>query len=201
MRTIIGLTGFAGAGKDTAADILVREQGFTKISFASALKDMVACVFRWDRDLLEGSTSASREWREQIDPWWSNRLDMPALTPRYVLQWMGTEVMRNHFHDEIWIASIERLLETHTAERIVITDARFPNEFNVIRSKNGKLGQIVRDSATPDWYHDFFITSKIPDNVHKSETAWLLEQKDFFISNNGEIDDLSNSIKVITDRL
>ena len=83
---IIGICGLIGSGKGTVADILQDDFGFTKISFADSLKDAVAAVFSWDRQLLEGATDESRHWREQIDPWWADRLKMPELTPRLILQ-------------------------------------------------------------------------------------------------------------------
>ena len=98
---IIGFVGFIGSGKDTAADYLVNFHGFRRDSFANTLKDAVAAVFGWDRTLLEGRTSESREWRDQIDFWWSNRLGK-QVTPRWVLQYWGTEVLRNHFHDDFF---------------------------------------------------------------------------------------------------
>lgn len=124
---IIGITGFIGSGKDTAADYLCTFHGFKRVSFAGTLKDAVAAVFGWDRDLLEGSTKMSREWREQVDEWWANRLDIPHLTPRWVLQQWGTEVCRNGFHNDIWVASVENKLRM-TQDNIVITDCRFANE-------------------------------------------------------------------------
>ena len=50
-------------GKGTVADILVENR--TKLSFADKLKDGVASVFGWDRDMLEGDTDRSRIWREK----------------------------------------------------------------------------------------------------------------------------------------
>ena len=94
---IIGVCGFIGSGKDTIADYLVNFHEFRRESFASTLKDAVAAVFGWDRTLLEGRTKEAREWREQVDPWWAARLDMPTLTPRWVLQYWGTEVCRKAF--------------------------------------------------------------------------------------------------------
>ena len=119
---IIGITGLISSGKDTIADYLTTYQGFKRISFAASLKDAVAAVFDWDRESLEGTTKASRVWREQKDEWWSNRLKMD-ITPRWVLQYWGTDVCRNHFHNDIWVASVEHRL-LNSKEDIVITDCR-----------------------------------------------------------------------------
>ena len=59
---IIGVTGFIGSGKDTIANYLVAKHGFVRDSFAGTLKDAVAQVFGWDRELLEGLTPEAREW-------------------------------------------------------------------------------------------------------------------------------------------
>ena len=107
---IIGITGLISSGKDTAADYLIRFHGFKKLSYAGPLKDCVSAIFGWDREMLEGTTQSSREWREEVDEWWAKRLDMPHLTPRWVLQYWGTEVGRRSFHNDIWVSSIENQL-------------------------------------------------------------------------------------------
>lgn len=107
---IIGFVGLIGSGKDTCADILVSEGGFKRVSFATTLKDAVSAVFGWDREALEGNTEESRAWREEVDEWWAEKLGMPKLTPRWVLQYWGTDVLRKGFHDDIWIASLESKL-------------------------------------------------------------------------------------------
>ena len=60
---IIGICGFIGSGKDTIADYLVNFHEFKRESFASSLKDAVSAVFGWNREMLEGRTKQSREWR------------------------------------------------------------------------------------------------------------------------------------------
>ena len=77
---IIGVCGFIGSGKDTIADYLTNYHGFRRESFANSLKDCVAQVFGWDRTMLEGRTTQAREWREQVDKWWADRLKIPHLT-------------------------------------------------------------------------------------------------------------------------
>ncbi len=147
---IIGICGFIGSGKDTIADYLVNFHEFRRESFASTLKDAVSAVFGWDRTLLEGRTKEAREWREQVDPWWAERLDMLRLTPRWVLQYWGTEVCRKAFHDDIWIASLENKLR-NSKDNVVISDCRFPNEITSIKNAGGKIIWVQR-GALPEWY-------------------------------------------------
>ena len=102
---IIGICGLIGSGKGTVADILEEHHSFDKVSFADTLKNAAATIFRWDRAMLEGDTKDSREKREQVDEWWAERLDILDFSPRYLLQYLGTEVMRNNLHPDIWVIS------------------------------------------------------------------------------------------------
>lgn len=204
---IVGFVGFIGSGKDTAADYLVNFHGFRRDSFANTLKDAVSHVFGWDRTLLEGRTKEAREWREQVDPWWANRLNMPNLTPRWVLQFWGTDVLRNHFHDDIWIASLENKMRK-TKDNIVISDVRFPNEIKAIHNAGGTVIRIQR-GPDPEWYQDAVNMNAGPQNmswlisktkieqlgIHASETSWVGGEIDGVISNDGSIDELFESIR------
>jgi len=207
---IIGITGLIGSGKDTAANYLTTHHKFRKESFAGSLKDAVAAVFGWDRELLEGSTKHSREWREQVDPWWAERLNMPKLTPRWVLQYWGTEVCRNSFHDDIWIASVENKLRT-SKDDIVITDCRFVNEVLAIKKTGGITIRIVRGDQ-PAWYDAAVAFNRGPNSnpewslsklkleklkVHASEYSSVGLDYDYQIDNNGTIDDLHKQIQSI----
>lgn len=194
---IIGICGFIGSGKDTVADYLVNFHEFRRESFASTLKDAVAAVFGWDRTLLEGRTAQAREWREQVDPWWAQRLNMPTLTPRWVLQYWGTEVCRRAFHDDIWIASLENKLRT-SQDHVVISDCRFPNEIASIRNAGGTIVWVQR-GPMPEWYdtaaaanqgHNWAIQNLKMMKIHASETAWVGTEFDVEISNNASIDAL-----------
>jgi hypothetical protein len=199
---IIGICGFIGSGKDTVADYLVNFHEFRRESFASTLKDAVSAVFGWDRTMLEGRTKEAREWREQIDPWWAERLDMPALTPRWVLQYWGTEVCRKGFHDDIWIASLENKLR-NSKDHVVISDCRFPNEIASIRNAGGKIIWIKRGEL-PAWYDLALQHNQGSEEaniqlaklkVHASETAWVGTDFDHVLENNSTIDDLYKQIK------
>jgi hypothetical protein len=204
---IIGFVGFIGSGKDTAADYLVNFHGFRRDSFANTLKDAVSAVFGWDRTLLEGRTKEAREWREQVDFWWSNRLGR-QITPRWILQYWGTEVCRQGFHDDIWIASLENKMRK-TKDNIVISDVRFPNEIKAIHSAGGIVVRVKR-GPDPEWY-DLAIQANRGINVaiqelkmkkiHASETAWVGRDIDIEVDNNGSIEDLFEQIKnLVEDR-
>lgn len=204
---IIGVCGFIGSGKDTVADYLTNFHEFRRESFANTLKDAVAQVFGWDRTLLEGRTKQAREWRERVDPWWAERLKMPNLTPRLMLQRWGTEVCRKGFHDDIWIASLENKLRNST-DSIVISDCRFPNEIKSIKKAGGIVIRVTRGQE-PEWYQDALNFNAGPRTIgwslgeerlkklgiHASETAWVGTKFDAILDNNGTIDDLFYQIK------
>lgn len=195
VKMIIGICGLIGAGKDTIADYLVNIHEFRRDSFAATLKDAVSAIFGWDRDMLEGRSRSSREWREQPDKWWSERLGR-EITPRYILQHWGTEVCRQGFHDDIWIASLENKLRS-TTDDVVISDCRFPNEILAIRRAGGTVIRVIR-GTDPEWFHcAHHQPSKMPElypGVHASEYSWANTKFDHVIENNGTLDELYNSI-------
>jgi hypothetical protein len=194
---IIGICGWIGSGKDTIADYLTNFHGFRRESFASSLKDAVSAVFGWDRTLLEGRTKEAREWREKVDSWWAARLNIPNLTPRWVLQYWGTEVCRTGFHTDIWIASLENKLR-NAKDHIVISDCRFPNEVESIKNAGGQVIW-VRRGTLPEWY-DLALTNKdsmplVYPDIHASEWAWVGTKFGYVLDNNGSIQDLYNQIE------
>ncbi len=213
-KIIVGVCGFQGSGKDTVADYLVNVHGFRRISFAGTLKDAVSAIFGWDRELLEGRTTESRDWREKVDKWWANKLYMPHLTPRWVLQYWGTEVARKAFHDNIWIHSVEYKLAT-ISDNVVISDVRFPNEIKSIKDAGGMVIRTHR-GPDPEWYHAAEIVNKGPtknlswasnksflDNykIHVSETSWIGTNFDAILDNDGTIDDLYSQINQLLNPL
>ena len=180
---IIGLVGYIGAGKGTVRDILVRNHGYHGFAFADALKDSVATIFTWPRGLLEGDSNASRAFRERVDVWWSNKLGY-EVTPRLILQKMGTEACRHGIADNIWIAALEKRIAGY--EDVVISDCRFPNEIDFIRSAGGIIVRVKRgDDPTPEEL----------SKLHISETAWNSYEPDYVIHNEGSLDDLKDHVK------
>lgn len=199
---LVAIVGSIGSGKDTLSDYLTTVHGFKRESFASSLKDVLSIIFGWDRSMLEGRTPQSRAWREEVDEWWANRLNIPHLTPRWVLQNFATEVCRESFHDDIWIASLEKKLLENTND-LVITDCRFPNEIAAIQNAGGKIIRINRGQE-PEWASyvsdalkgDLTSINILTDNykIHQSEWIWYNANFDLVIENNGTIDELYTKI-------
>lgn len=194
-RQIIGIIGAIGSGKDTIADYLIAEHGFKKLSFARRVKDAAAAVFGWDRVLLEGASPQSREWREQVDPFWD-------LSPRQALQKIGTEMFRQHVRDDIWIKGVEKDLATEPSQNFVITDCRFQNEIDAIKAAGGRLIYVSR-GLQPNWVPRAITGSEADRQWFADQgihvTVWstyaLALQADAIIKNDGTLEDLYTAVR------
>jgi hypothetical protein len=187
---IIACCGFAGSGKDQVAKRLISQHNFIKISFATVLKDVLSVLFSWNRDMIEGNTKESRDWRETVDEWWSEKLNIPNFTPRWAMQNIGTELFRNHFNSNIWIFALEKKLEGLKDKNIVITDCRFENEYNFLKNIKVVFFYIER-CKPPSWFYD----KKFPSDLHVSEYEWInYIDNATKITNYGTIDELNKKI-------
>ena len=100
---------------------------------------------------------------------------------------MGTEVMRNNLHPDIWVLSLERKIIECGPGDYVVPDVRFPNEIRMIKRNGGKVWHVQRGEL-PDWF------GQNPSHIHASETSWNNEIFDATIYNNGTIDDLKLTV-------
>lgn len=135
VRPVVAFTGPLTCGKTTAAKVLERE-GFTRIRFAGPLKAMLLAL---------GLT------REQVD---GDLKETPSdllcgKTPRFAMQRLGTEWGRELIGDDLWLRAFKHQVDTLPADvPVVVDDARFPNEFELIRRMGGKVVYIDRDGCT-----------------------------------------------------
>ena len=180
---LIGVVGLIGSGKDTVSKRLEQKHGFRRDSFAKSLKDAVSAMFNWDREMLEGNGDDSRQWREQPDEFWSKKFGK-TVTPRWVLQHFGTEVMRQHMHDAIWIDSC---LSRYDGRPTVISDTRFQNELKTIKENKGQIILVKRgELPTREEMQE--------KGAHKSEWDWMGWNFDHVIDNDGTKEDLYKKV-------
>ncbi len=191
---VFGIIGANGSGKDTIAKFLIDTHGFRKVSFAKPLKDIAAIAFDWDREMLEGITKESREWREKVDPFWQ-------ITPRSALQKIGNEMFRAHIANDIWLKRAQKEIQA-SDQPVVISDCRFPHEVEFIHSIGGKIIYVERyiaELAIPKWVRDLVPVATEEDwkkireaGFHDSDTALygLISKADFHIENNVTLEEL-----------
>jgi len=183
---LIGITGRAGSGKDTVSRLL-RTLVFTRsMSFAEPLKAAVAAMLGVDVARFE-----DREWKEAPLPG-------IGVTPRHLLQTLGTEWGRNIIDPDLWVKIAanryaeyrQRVVNPDIA--VVFTDLRFPNEAQWIREQGGLVLRVQRDSAD------------VAESDHDSETQLINIRPDTTFANNGSFDDLRHWLRndfLITDTL
>ena len=180
---LIGVVGLIGSGKDTVSKRLEQKHGFRRDSFAKSLKDAVSAMFNWDREMLEGNGDDSRQWREKPDKFWSKKFGK-TVTPRWVLQHFGTEVMRQHMHDAIWIDSC---LSRYDGKPTVISDTRFQNELKTIKENKGQIILVKRGELPTR-------QEMQEKGAHKSEWDWMGWNFDHVIDNDGSKEDLYKKV-------
>lgn len=207
MRKIIAIAGFKGSGKDTVGDLLKTYHGFQTTSFAKPLKQALCVMFGWDTIMLEGQTQDSRAWREQPDAYWSEKFKR-TITPRMIMQEFGTEIVRGQMLDQFWIASTQKEITTRPNTNIVVTDARFVNELNMIKSLGGVTVRIKR-GHDPHWFKTMesinsqsawvkklrLMLNPTLRKIHSSERDWIGYKFDFVIDNDSDIHDLHKQVK------
>jgi len=202
MQKVIAITGLKGSGKDTISNIICKhDNSFKPVAFADKLKDIAALMFGWDRDMLSGRFPESREWREQPDIFWSKEFGFD-FTPRKALTSIGTDLTRGTFLEHIWDITVKKEIVDHPDTNYVITDCRFPNEIDMIRSLNGRIVEVQRGKL-PDWWNLAFNYNlgkieELPEelkSVHPSERDWIgVNNPEHIFLNNGTMEDLEKEV-------
>ncbi len=159
---IIGITGQKFSGKNTLGDYFVENYNYEQIAYADALKDAVKCIFDFDDEQLYGSK------KEEIDEFW-------GITPRQVLQFVGTDLFRNHIHEllpsigkDIWIHVVKRKIINKMKKKpnscFVITDARFNNEVDMIKQLGGTVIKLRRNTGHQDNHESEILIDSLPSD-------------------------------------
>lgn len=205
---IIGITGLIGSGKDTVASIIQEyKPEYRRMSFASRLKDMTAALYHWDRQMLEGLTKEDRELREQKDGHLSLLLNQD-ITPRNQLQKLGAG-LKELVAQNLWAMLVKDEIIREGYKNVLITDVRYPDELDMIRSLGGIILE-VRRGELPNWWYlavrkniGFELAEEeeaILNKIHSSERSWVfINNPDHIIDNSGTLEDLRLTIKELVD--
>lgn len=158
--------------------------GWKQISFADKIKDITCIIIGCTREQLEDREFKEKELGEEwsYNEWYNeSTYSVIKLTPRKIMQIIGTDFGRQMIHSNIWINSTFNNYKN--SDNWIITDVRFPNEAKAIKDKKGFLIRINRDS-----FKNF---------KHLSEIALDNYQFDYIIDNNSTIEDLTVKVKEI----
>lgn len=180
-NTLLALTGPASCGKDTIADILVREHGFKRIAFADALRKMaldIDPVIGWD-------DKGSFRYAEAIDKLGYDTVKRNFPEARRFLQRLGTEGIRGNVSDTFWVDAVANVLNDDPDSKYVITDCRFSNEAKMIRDLEGWVVHVSRPTAGLDG----------EAAAHASEAGVAFDQTwDYRFENEGTLEELPGLI-------
>ena len=202
-QKVISISGLIGSGKNTVANLICElspNLNFQRISFAARLKDTIATLFHYDRDLLEGNSVLSREWRETQDSYWYNKSNGKIKSPRWVLQQFGVEI-KKLFCEDFWASIVENEILNHLNQNFILTDTRFPDEIEMLKKHNTFFIEVKR-GVQPSWYslaedYNTGILMKKPEilnSIPESEWRWIGKVKYHTIYNNGSLDDLKKTV-------
>lgn len=183
---IIAFAGYKQSGKDTCAKYLIDKYGFSQYSFALPLKEGVKAFFGWSNEQVNDPIL-----KETVDPYY-------GVSPRYILQIFGTEVMRQFIPSlspefkekmggDFWVNRFKQFISVNSNKNIVLSDLRFQNELDAVHSLGGQVIKIHREASVP----------KDLTKVHSSENPDSLMGIDYLLDNNGDIQNLQDGLDAI----
>jgi len=168
---LIGLSGYAQSGKDSVAEVLVRDFGFIRIAFADKIKEL---LYEMNPEIDQ------TKLRELVDAdSWDEIKQNPKV--RKLLQDLGVGA-RVIFGEDFWVKQALAGMIDRKKYNYVITDVRFPNEMEAIWALNGKIWRVERPGVGPV-------------NDHISEHASKGIEEDCYISNSGTLETLRGTVR------
>jgi hypothetical protein len=103
-------------------------------------------------------------------------------SPRQILQWFGTDILRKHVDENIFLNLMRKSIENEKCPIIIITDCRFENEAQLIHQLGGKIIKIIgRETST----------------IHSSHISEQDVSYDLLLENNSSLQDLYLSLRNI----
>lgn len=193
-QLIIGLTGYARSGKDTAAAMLTADHGFTRYGFADLLKKVARDIDPY----VETSPGRKRRWLWPATPaqferladvvdrlGWEKAKEFDDV--RRLLQRLGTEGGRDNLGDAVWVEPVmRRIVASHAPA--VITDVRFPNECTAVQQAGGYVVRVHRPGVAAI-------------NAHPSDAGIDTLPVDLHLTNDGTVEQLHHQTSHLVARL
>lgn len=167
---LIGLTGYAGSGKDTVREILEHRHDLDGLAFADAIREMLTALF--ESCGVKTDWMIDRNLKEQTVPEF-------GVSYRQMAQELGTAWGRT-LSEDFWLkiaAAKIAMYSQYDSPGVVISDVRFPNEAEWVRAQGGQVWRILRPGIEPV-------------RAHASEDMIASLPYDYVIDNQGSIDDL-----------
>ena len=162
---LIGISGKMGAGKTSVAQYFVKHHDFVKLAFGDSLKkaaiEMTGLEMIYFTDPL---------LKEKIIPG-------IEVTPRQIMQLLGTELAREMIHPDFWIWRMRQSFSLYSNHDIVVDDIRFENEANLIRMNSGVVIHLERN-----------VEFKSNHKKHKSENGIKFNNADFVVNAEDTVD-------------
>ena len=176
---LIGLTGYAGSGKDTVRAVLAAH-GYMGMAFADPIRQMLRALF--DQAGVCHRFMDGRDLKESTIP-------QLGVSYRHLAQTLGTEWGRAVAPD-LWLriasgyindANSAGELWSDGVPLFAISDVRFANEAQWVRDRGGVVWRINRPQAAAVRAHS-----------SESEVAQLVVDAE--IDNSGSLDDLKRNV-------
>ena len=179
---IIGLSGYVGSGKDATAAILAR-YGYHRFAFADLLRKELSEW--WKEGPIQVPVPQGVQYTLaalKVDEPYRSRIWQKPTTAaiRDALQFWGTDYKRWK-HPRYWVDKLLKEIEEKDGPpgRIVISDMRYPNEYDMVKAYQGRCWRIERGS---------------PVNNHTSEIALDFHEFDAYIQNSGTLEELERRV-------
>lgn len=192
MYNIIGISGKKRAGKDTAAKYLATK-GYEVRAFATPLKAALLAL----NPLVEITETDTQNADDSLDFYFGHgyfrvadivskvgyEVAKEIAEVRRLLQYLGTEAGRDIHGENLWVGAFNKAWEEDEFLPAVVSDVRFPNEAEYIRSRGGIVINITKDTTT--------------DDLHTSESGLCSEYYNYLVTNNGSLTELYNQLDEI----
>lgn len=181
---ILGIVGHGGSGKDQFAAYLA-EHNFEKLSFADPLR-----AIAWDLNPIiidENILGGFDDYQSLLNEHGYEKAKREYPYIRQVLQALGTDAMRKHLTESVWVDAWERNAERilATGKRVVTPDVRFQNEVDRIHELGGVVARIIRPGV-------------VPANEHKSESLASRYPGSFPIYNDSDLENLKEKAEEVS---